>query len=132
MNTWDLLGGDAVMEPLLADFYRRIATSPIAPLFPPGVGEPGSETFRKQFAFQSDFWGGPVRYAPWRGHPRMRMRHLHFAIDQAAADTWMACMTAAVEVSAMPVAVRADYLLQIRNIAQAMINRSDTPGGSAP
>lgn len=124
LSPWDHLGGDAVMEPLLADFYTRIAASPIASIFPPGVGEPGSETFRKQFAFQSDFWGGPVRYLPWRGHPRMRMRHLSFPIDQAAADTWMACMTAAVEVSAMPVEARADYLLQMRNIAQAMINRS--------
>lgn len=120
---WEQLGGDAVMEPLLADFYRRIAASPIAHLFPPSVGEAGSETFRKQFAFQSDFWGGPVRYAPWRGHPRMRARHLPFPIDQAAADAWMGCMTAAVEVSAMPMEVRADYLRQIRNIAQAMINQ---------
>lgn len=122
-SLWDQLGGDAVMAPLLADFYQRVAASPIAALFPPGVGAPDSETFRKQFAFQSDFWGGPVRYAPWRGHPRMRARHLPFPIDQAAADTWMACMTGAVEASAMPTALREDYLRQIRNIAQAMINR---------
>ena len=91
--------------------------------FPPGVGEPDSETLRKQFAFQSDFWGGPVRYQPWRGHPRMRMRHLPFAIDQDAADTWISCMTAAVEASAMPPAVRSAFLGKMRDIAQAMINR---------
>ncbi len=111
------------MASLLADFYRRVAASPIAPLFPPGLDQPDSETFRKQFAFQSDFWGGPVRYAPWRGHPRMRMRHLPFAIDQAAADTWIACMTAAVEVSGMPAEARPAFLSQMRAIAQAMINR---------
>ena len=122
-SPWDQLGGDSVMQPLLADFYRRVADSPIASLFPPGVGEADSETFRKQFAFQSDFWGGPLRYQPWRGHPRMRMRHLPFAIDQAAADTWMACMTAAVEASAMPTEMRPIFLAQMRNIAQVMINR---------
>ena len=122
-SPWEQLGGDAVMAPLLVDFYRRIAASPIAVLFPPGVGEPDSETLRKQFAFQSDFWGGPVRYQPWRGHPRMRMRHLPFAIDQDAADTWIACMTAAVEASAMPLAVRSAFLGKMRDIAQAMMNR---------
>lgn len=118
MTPWDELGGDAVMGPLLDDFYRRIARSPIARLFPPDL----DETKAKQFAFQSDFWGGPVRYAPWRGHPRLRARHLPFAIDPAAAETWLACMQAAVDASAMPEAVRAAYMDRMRQIAMAMVN----------
>lgn len=120
MSPWEALGGDAVFLPLLKDFYARISRSPIAKLFPPDL----SETEQKQFAFQSEFWGGPQRYSPWRGHPRLRARHLPFAIDQGAADTWMACMTEAVAHSAMPSEHRAMFLERMRLTAQAMINRA--------
>ena len=126
LSSWDVLGGDAVFLPLLHDFYARIAHSPIASLFPPTM----DDTAAKQFAFQSEFWGGPVRYSPWRGHPRLRARHLPFAIDQVAADTWMACMAAAVAASSMPSTCHAPFLDRMRLTAQAMINRSapDAPG----
>jgi hemoglobin len=120
MNSWEAFGGDAVFEPLLHDFYHRISQSPIAHLFPPDL----TETEAKQFAFQSEFWGGPVRYSPWRGHPRLRARHLPFAIDQLAADVWMSCMVAAVEHSAMPSEYRPAFIERMRLTAQAMINRS--------
>lgn len=119
-NDYDALGGDAVMEPLLRDFYfTRLPASPIAHLFPPDR----EETFRKQLAFQRMYWGGRDDYTPWRGHPRMRARHLPFPIDQGAADAWMACMTAAVAASAMPTELHQPYLARLRQIAQAMINR---------
>ena len=117
---WTAFGGDAVFEPLLQDFYARIGRSAIAALFPPEL----TETVQKQFAFQSEFWGGPARYSPWRGHPRLRARHLPFAIDQAAADVWMQCMTEAIDHSAMPSEHRAVFLQRMRMTAQAMINRS--------
>ena len=120
MTPWESLGGDAVFLPLLKDFYARISRSPIAKLFPPDL----DETQQKQFAFQSEFWGGPVRYSPWRGHPRLRARHLPFAIDQAAADEWMRCMSEAVDSSAMPSEHRAAFLERMRLTAQAMINRA--------
>jgi hemoglobin len=122
MSPWDALGGDVVFVPLLRDFYSRIARSRIALLFPSNR----DETEQKQFAFQSEFWGGPARYSPWRGHPRLRARHLPFAIDQAAADTWMACMTEAVAHSAMPSEHRDAFLERMRLTAQAMINRFES------
>ena len=128
MNPWEALGGDAVFLPLLKDFYARIRRSPIAHLFPPDL----SETEQKQFAFQSEFWGGPVRYSPWRGHPRLRERHLPFAIDQAAADTWMACMAEAVAHSAMPSEHREAFLERMRMTAQAMINRASPTDPAHP
>ena len=122
MTAWDDIGGDAVMGPLLDDFYRRIGDSPIARLFPSDLGE----TAAKQFAFQSEFWGGPARYTPVRGHPRLRARHLQFPIDVDAAETWLACMDQAVAASAMPVEARAAYLERMRAIAYGMINTDRT------
>jgi hemoglobin len=128
MIPWDAFGGDAVFRPLLHDFYARIKRSSIAHLFPPDL----IETEEKQFAFQSEFWGGPTRYSPWRGHPRLRARHMPFAINQAAADKWMACMEEAVEHSAMPTEYRETFLQRMRLTAQAMINRSESNGAEDP
>lgn len=116
---WTSLGGDAVIAPLLDDFYARIETSAIRHLFPPDL----TETRAKQFAFQSEFWGGPARYTPLRGHPRLRARHLPFAIDSTAARVWMACMAAAVEASAMPADLQPAFLERLRLTARAMVNR---------
>jgi hemoglobin len=120
VSSWDELGGDEVMGELLTGFYRRIDASPIRRLFPPDL----EETRAKQFAFQSLFWGGPDRYTPWRGHPRLRARHLPFPIGVAEAEAWLACMEAAVAESRMPEAVRAPFLTQMRKTAYAMINQA--------
>jgi hemoglobin len=125
MSSWDELGGDEVMGELLADFYRRIDASPIRRLFPPDL----DETLRKQVAFQGMFWGGPDRYTPWRGHPRLRARHLPFPIGVAEAEAWFACMEAAVAASRMPEAARAPFLAQMRKTAYAMINQAPKGGG---
>ncbi len=118
---YDLLGGDTVMEPLLRDFYfTRLPASALDHLFPPDR----EETFQKQLAFQRMYWGGPDTYTPWRGHPRMRARHLPFPIGQAEADAWMACMAEAVSASPMPSAMQPQFLDRLRMIAQAMINQS--------
>lgn len=116
---WEDLGGDTVMGPLLDDFYDRIEQSTIRRLFPPDL----VETRAKQFAFQSEFWGGPARYTPWRGHPRMRARHLPFPIGPADKEVWLECMTAAIEASAMPAASRGPFLARLRLVAEAMVNR---------
>jgi len=119
MTPYDSLGGDAVFTPLLHDFYARIAASPIAHLFPPDL----AETTHKQAAFQRMFWGGRDDYTPWRGHPRMRARHLAFAIGQAEADIWLACMRAAVAHSTMPPPMQLTFLERMAQIASAMINQ---------
>jgi len=125
MTPYEELGGDAVFGPLLKDFYARIAVSPIAHLFPPNL----EETLKKQEAFQRMFWGGPDDYTPWRGHPRMRARHLAFVIGRPEADVWLSCMNDSLVASTMPVAMRAPFLERMAQIAAAMINQhSPTPG----
>ena len=115
---YDQLGGDAVFAPLLNDFYARIAASTIAHLFPPDL----EETTKKQAAFQRMFWGGPDDYTPWRGHPRMRGRHLAFVIGRAEGEVWLSCMREAVAASTMPLAMREPFLERMAQIANAMIN----------
>ena len=119
MTPYDELGGDAVFGPLLKNFYERISASSIAHLFPPDL----DETTKKQAAFQRMFWGGPDDYTPWRGHPRMRARHLAFVIGRDEADVWLSCMQAALAASTMPPALRSTFYERMAQIAAAMINQ---------
>ncbi len=55
-----------------------------------------SEIIEKQYAFLSQFLGGPQRYSEKHGHPRMRARHLPHRITEDDAVAWLKCMHAAI------------------------------------
>ena len=93
-SVYEMVGGDPTFQKLVDAFYARIAADPhLRPIFPPDL-EPGK---RWQFLFLTQFFGGPPRYAQERGHPRLRMRHFPFPIDQRIRDLWLAHMLAAID-----------------------------------
>lgn len=55
----------------------------------------------KLFWFLSGWLGGPPLFVEKRGHPRLRARHLPFAIDDKARDQWMLCMRKALSTSSL-------------------------------
>ena len=69
-------------------------------------------------------FGGPQRYIERRGHPRLRMRHAPFPIDQSARDRWIHLMNNAFAEAALP--AEAEQVLRdfLGNTATFMINRS--------
>ncbi len=88
------VGGDATIRDLVDRFYVRIEADPLLrPLFPPDLAQ-GKE---HQFLFLTQFFGGPMRYSEQRGHPRMRARHLPFAIGTPEAQAWLSHMLAAID-----------------------------------
>ena len=52
---------------------------------------------RNLFEFLSGWMGGPNLYIERKGHPRLRMRHLPFAIGEAEAEEWIRCMRGALD-----------------------------------
>jgi hemoglobin len=68
-------------------------------------------------------FGGPAHYIERRGHPRLRMRHAPFAIDQAARNRWMELMDAAMAETALPAEAHATLREFFGNTATFMINR---------
>ncbi len=56
-----------------------------------------ADSRQKLFMFLSGWFGGPNLYWKHYGHPRMRARHMKFAIDNVAAKSWTQCMSKAVE-----------------------------------
>lgn len=89
---YDALGGEAGVRALVDTFYDRMeedpAVAPLRAMHPPDL----KESRDKLFWFLSGWLGGPPLFIQKRGHPRLRARHLPFAVDNAARDQWMACM----------------------------------------
>jgi hemoglobin len=68
-------------------------------------------------------FGGPPRYIEQRGHPRLRMRHMPFAIDRAARDRWMELMSRALDQAALDAEAAALLREFLGAMATFMINR---------
>ncbi len=81
--------------------------------------------------FLAQYWGGPPAYNAERGHPRLRMRHVPFAIGPAERDAWLRHMLAAVDESSASVADKAALRDYFTSAATSLINRfpeRGTPG----
>jgi hemoglobin len=116
---FDLIG-DAGFTRLIAAFYRRIPTDDI--LGPMYQGRDLAEAEWRLREFLIGRFGGPMRYIEVRGHPRLRMRHAPFAIDQRARRRWIELMDAALVEAQLP--PDADALLRrfFADTATFMIN----------
>jgi hemoglobin len=68
-------------------------------------------------------FGGPTDYVDERGHPRLRMRHGPFAIDQPARDRWVQLMDRALDQASLPDDVTDLLRRFFHDTATFMINR---------
>jgi len=69
--------------------------------------------------------GGPSHYIERFGHPKLRMRHLPFAIGEAERDAWLACMRLALVDCAVDPKVSAWLMAQLFGTADWMRNKAD-------
>jgi hemoglobin len=93
--------GEDGFHRLTAAFYRQIPEDDI--LGPMYAGRDLGEAEVRLRDFLIFRFGGPQRYIENRGHPRLRMRHGPFAVNQAARDRWMLLMNRALAEAALPV-----------------------------
>ena len=85
--------GEARLRALVAAFYQRVRTDDlIGPMYPPDDWA-GAEKRLADFLIYR--FGGPPTYLEERGHPRLRGRHLPFAIGEAERDRWLQLMESA-------------------------------------
>lgn len=113
--------GEEGFARLAAAFYRKVPNDEILSPMYPADDMPGSEERLRDFLVGR--FGGPPRYIEQRGHPRLRMRHMPFAIDQAARDRWMQLMTNAVAEAELPADAAGVLLEFFGAMATFMINR---------
>jgi hemoglobin len=92
--------GEDGFRRLVAAFYRQVpGDSILGPMYPADDLE-GAEYRLRMFLIGR--FGGPPTYIEERGHPRLRMRHLPFLINQVARDRWMALMAKALDEAQLP------------------------------
>jgi hemoglobin len=92
---YDAVGGAETFRRLVHRFYQGVAEDPVLrPLYPEADLSGAEERLRM---FLEQYWGGPRTYSEQRGHPRLRMRHAPFAVDQAAHDAWLRQMRSSVD-----------------------------------
>jgi hemoglobin len=121
-EVYPLVGGDG-FERLVAAFYRQVpADDVLGPMYPADDLKGAEQRLRDFLIYR---FGGPPTYIEERGHPRLRMRHAPFPINQASRDRWIRLMNRALEEAAFPHEV--EQLLQgfFAAMATFMINRTD-------
>ena len=93
-SIYERLGGEQFFIELVKGFYRRVQLDPILrPMYP----EELAPAERRLHLFLMQYFGGPTTYDQERGHPRLRLRHMGFAIDQQARDIWLGHMFASLD-----------------------------------
>jgi len=88
-------GGKNFFINLVTDFYKGVKEDLILrPMYPEDDFDGAIERLS---LFLMQYWGGPSTYSEQRGHPRLRMRHMPFAIDFKARDAWLTHMQSALK-----------------------------------
>jgi hemoglobin len=75
--------------------------------------------------FLSGWLGGPQHYVERFGHPRLRARHLPYAIGSSERDQWLACMAQALAESGIDDGLAAQLRQALSGTADWMRNRPD-------
>ncbi len=100
MNIYEFVGGAETFHRLVEHFYAGVEEDP---LLRPLYVEADLAGARERLAlFLIQYFGGPDTYTEQRGHPRLRMRHLPFAIGIPERDAWLRHMRAALVRTAIP------------------------------
>ena len=92
--------GEEGFTRLVRGFYRQVPEDPVLGPMYPKDDLAGAEQRLRDFLIGR--FGGPQRYVEQRGHPRLRMRHMPFAIDGEARNRWVAMMDRALDEAALP------------------------------
>lgn len=120
-----LLGGDSGVRRLVDRFYDLMDTSPEAATIRELHAASLKASREKLYLYLTGWTGGPPTYVEKYGHPRLRARHLPFAISSRERDEWLWCMDRALNEQEMPGDVREFLREKLHGLADHMRNQPD-------
>ena len=92
--------GEEGFRRLVSAFYAQVPGDELlGPMYPQDDMTGAEERLRD---FLIGRFGGPPTYMEKRGHPRLRMRHAPFRLDEAARNRWVQLMDRALDEAALP------------------------------
>lgn len=120
-----MLGGETGLRSLVDRFYDVMDSAPEAATIRAFHAKSLKQSREKLFMFLSGWSGGPQLYVERFGHPRLRMRHMPFAIGTVARDQWLGCMNKALEESQLDPHVVVYLKVRFAEVADFMRNQAE-------
>ena len=123
-TAFTLVGGEHKVRELVDRFYDLMDLEPeFAPLRAMHP-TPLDGSRDKLFWFLCGWLGGPDLYVSRFGHPRLRARHLPYAIGSAERDQWLRCMAWAMQDCSIEQQLQERLMHSFFNTADWMRNRA--------
>lgn len=126
-SLYSLIGGASGVKKLVEKFYDLVETTPeghavnLLQLRGHGVAHARVE----QFNYLSGFLGGPNLYAEKYGHSNVRLMHEHVEINAASKDSWLTCMSMAIDEVGFDPGLKAQLMENFTVVALALVNQTD-------
>jgi hemoglobin len=120
---FEMLGGEPVVQALTERFYDLMDLEPAYGALRATHGPDLGQARQKLFWFLCGWLGGPDHYVSRFGHPRLRARHLPFAIGIKERDQWVACMSQAMAEVGVAPELRERLQASFMNTADWMRNK---------
>ncbi|MCC2616889.1 group II truncated hemoglobin [Aestuariibacter halophilus] len=127
---YKLIGGEQGVRALAERFYDIMSTDPQARDLLAIHPQPLDTIRQRFFEYLSGWMGGPPLFEQQYGHPRLRARHLPYAINETLRDQWMYCMHMALEDTVDNPALKDGLRQSFWQLATHMINQPSTPSQS--
>ena len=96
-SLFELLGGETGVRALVDRFYDLMDSTSEAKNIRALHAASLKQSREKLFMFLCGWSGGPPLYIEKFGHPRLRQRHMPFAIGERERDQWLWCMERAID-----------------------------------
>ena len=120
---FDWIGGEPAVQALVERFYDLMDLEPQYAAVRATHGSTLDDARQKLFWFLCGWLGGPDHYIERFCHPRLRMRHLPFAIGIRERDEWVLCMDQAMRETGVDDALRQRLNQSFFQTADFMRNR---------
>jgi hemoglobin len=123
ISMFERIGGSATIDRLVDRFYDRMDTLPEAQVIRAMHAADLGAIRDVLKRYLAEWTGGPKLYSIEKGHPRLRQRHIGFAIGDAERDAWMLCMRGALEETVVDAAAQQDLDKALSGLADWMRNQ---------
>lgn len=124
---FERIGGAVIIDRLVESFYARMDTLPeaktIRAMHAADLG-PVKIVLKR---YLCEWTGGPKLYTPEKGHPRLRQRHMGFAIGESERDAWLMCMRGALDEVVKDATARQEIYAALAKLADWMRNQAGNP-----